>query len=82
MIDRMIPGWVKPVVLIAMLAPAALTAQDSGPKRWTVDDVMALKGVGEVAVSPDGKRIAYVVTEKNTEANVTNSDVWIVSATG
>ena len=58
-------------------------AQDNGgPKRWTVDDVMALKGVGDVAISPDGKRIAYVVTERNTEANVTNSDVWVVSATG
>ena len=57
-------------------------AQDNGPKRWTVDDVMALKGVGDIAVSPDGKRIAYVVTERNTADNVTNSDVWIVSTTG
>jgi dipeptidyl aminopeptidase/acylaminoacyl peptidase len=61
---------------------ARLAAQDGGPKRWTVNDVMAVKGVGEVAVSPDGKRIAYVVTERNTETNVTNSDVWVVSVTG
>ena len=66
-----------------LVATALVGAQENGaPKRWTVDDVMDLKGVGEVAVSPDGKRIAYVVTERNTEANVTNSDVWIVSATG
>jgi dipeptidyl aminopeptidase/acylaminoacyl peptidase len=43
---------------------------------------MAVKGVGDIAVSPDGKRIAYVVTERNTETNVSNSDVWIVSVTG
>jgi dipeptidyl aminopeptidase/acylaminoacyl peptidase len=69
---------------VALFVPAALlAAQDNGdPKRWTVDDVMALKGVGELAVSPDGKRIAYVVTERNLDANVTNSDVWIVSVTG
>jgi hypothetical protein len=68
------------LALLAVVQPVA--GQNGDPKRWTVDDAMALKGVGEVAVSPDGKRIAYVVTERNTEANVTNSDVWIVSATG
>jgi dipeptidyl aminopeptidase/acylaminoacyl peptidase len=83
MIDRLISRRAARVVMVALFAPIAiLRAQDGGPKRWTVDDVMALKGVSDVAVSPDGKRIAYVVTERNTEANVTNSDVWIVSATG
>lgn len=76
MIARLVVGS---VVFAATLAGA----QDNGtPKRWTVDDVMAVKGVGDIAVSPDGKRIAYVVTERNTETNVSNSDVWIVAATG
>lgn len=60
----------------------ALTAQDNGAKVWTVDDVIAVKGVSDIAISPDGKRIAYVVTERSLADNVTNSDVWIVSATG
>ena len=76
MIDRLVLGSL-------LVATTLAGAQDNGgPKRWTVDDVMALKGVGDVAVSPDGKRIAYVVTERNTETNVTNSDVWVVSVTG
>jgi dipeptidyl aminopeptidase/acylaminoacyl peptidase len=75
MIARLVSG--------SLLITAALAgAQDNGPKRWTVDDVMAVKGVGEIAISPDGKRIAYVVTERNITENVTNSDVWIVSTTG
>jgi dipeptidyl aminopeptidase/acylaminoacyl peptidase len=41
-----------------------------------------MKGVGEIAVSPDGRRIAYVVTERSVETNIANSDVWIVSVTG
>jgi dipeptidyl aminopeptidase/acylaminoacyl peptidase len=69
--------------LVALLTVAqSLTAQENGPKRWTVDDVLAVKGVSEVAVSPDGRRIAYVVTERSVEANVSNSDVWVVSAAG
>jgi dipeptidyl aminopeptidase/acylaminoacyl peptidase len=67
----------------SLLATSTLVAaQDNGPKRWTVDDVMSIKGVGDIAISPDGKRIAYVVTERNTADNVNNSDVWIVSTTG
>lgn len=68
------------VALGALLIPGMVMAQGNRP--WTVDDVMAMKSVGEVAVSPDGRRIAYVVTERLLESNVTNSDVWVVSATG
>ena len=82
MIARWISGRAARVLIVASIASTRLAAQDGGPKRWTVNDVMAVKGVGEVAVSPDGKRIAYVVTERNTETNVTNSDVWVVSVTG
>ena len=67
--------------LLVSIAPL-LAAQNAGPGRWTVDDVMALKGVGEVAVSPDGRRVAYVVTERSVENNVSNSDVWVVPVGG
>lgn len=70
-------------LLLALILPArGMAAQGAAPKPWTVDDVMALKGVGEVAVSPDGKRVAYVVTERSIETNATNSDIWVVSAAG
>jgi dipeptidyl aminopeptidase/acylaminoacyl peptidase len=68
-----------PVLLFALALTAS--AQD-GQRRWTVDDVLAVKGVGEVAVSPDGRRIAYVVTERSVDNNVANSDIWIVSTAG
>lgn len=72
----------RSVCVSVLVATGVASAQDNGPKRWTVDDVLAVKGVGDVAVSPDGKRIAYVVTERNVESNVNNSDVWVVSVTG
>jgi dipeptidyl aminopeptidase/acylaminoacyl peptidase len=83
MIDCLKSRRVMRASLAVLMFPAVLSAQDNGGlKRWTVDDVLAMKGVSDIAVSPDGKRIAYVVTERNTETNVSNSDVWIVSATG
>lgn len=65
-----------------LYAAPVLHAQDAGPKRWTVDDVIGVKGVSDIAISPDGKRIAYVVTERSLADNVSNSDVWVVSVTG
>jgi dipeptidyl aminopeptidase/acylaminoacyl peptidase len=82
MIARSILSRAACALVVALLIAPKLAAQDGGPKRWTVDDVIALKGVGDVAVSPDGKRIAYVVTQRSLDSNVTNSDVWVVSVTG
>jgi hypothetical protein len=52
MIARWIPSRVLPALLVALLAATKVGAQDGGPKKWTVDDLMALKGVGDIAV-PD-----------------------------
>ena len=82
MIARLLSRRALRALVAASVTVAPLHAQDAGPKKWTVDDVMALKSVSEVAVSPDGKRIAYVVTERNLESNVSNSDIWVVSTAG
>lgn len=48
--------------LIFSLPVQALSLRDE-PKAWTPELSMKLKGVGAVRVSPDGKRVAYVVTQ-------------------
>ena len=63
MIARWISGRAARVLIVASIAATRLGAQDGGPKRWTVDDVMALKGVGEVAVSPDGRFVYQSVRQ-------------------
>ena len=68
--------------LVILAAPSAAQGQGGEPRRWTVDDVLAMKTVSDVAISPDGKRVAYVVTTLDREQNVTNSDVWVVSTEG
>lgn len=81
MSSRLLISSSSAAAFVLFVVPA-LTAQDNGAKVWTVDDVIAVKGVSDIAISPDGKRIAYVVTERSLADNVTNSDVWIVSVTG
>jgi dipeptidyl aminopeptidase/acylaminoacyl peptidase len=48
----------------------------------TVEDVLAVKSVGDVAISPDGRWVAYVLTERDVEMNGTRSDIWLVSSEG
>lgn len=48
----------------------------------TVEDALALKTVGNVRVSPDGRWVAYVVTVRDMERNVNDTDVWVVATAG
>ena len=48
----------------------------------TVDDLLAVKSVSDPQVSPDGKLVAYVVSEIDRAANKANADVWLVPTTG
>src|SRR5256885_12202510 len=50
----------------------------AGDKPWTSDDILALKTVSDPEVSPDGRWVAYVVSELNDEKNDYQTDVWLV----
>jgi dipeptidyl aminopeptidase/acylaminoacyl peptidase len=72
------------------LAPASLAlvalfiahADASAQRQITVDDVLAFRSVSDVAISPDGQWIAYVVAWRDREANLNRSAIWIASANG
>lgn len=46
------------------------------------DDMMQMRRVADPQVSPDGRWVAYSVTEVDKAKNIRNSDIWIVPATG
>jgi dipeptidyl aminopeptidase/acylaminoacyl peptidase len=67
---------------LALLAMLAVPAAAQQRRAMTPDDVMAMKGVGDAQVSPDGKWVAYVVTAANLKESAFNSDIWLVPAAG
>jgi dipeptidyl aminopeptidase/acylaminoacyl peptidase len=67
-------------LMICMVLAPALCAWAARP--MTVDDFLAVKGVSDPQVSPDGKWVVYVVAELDREAGKTNSDLWIVPVAG
>jgi len=51
-------------------------------RAMTFEDVLAVKSVSDVQVSPDGKWVIYVVTSADMKENANDADVWLVSTAG
>ena len=62
------------------MAHGPVWAQGRRPIRF--EDQMAMKRVGDGQISPDGKRVAYVVTSVDVEANRGKRSIWIVPTGG
>ena len=48
----------------------------------TFEDMMAIKRLGDTAVSPDGKWLAYSVTTVNLDQNTKTSELWLQEIEG
>ncbi|MGA8731373.1 MAG: S9 family peptidase [Terracidiphilus sp.] len=65
------------------LAVPFLSGQTAQPKRpMTFEDMMQMKRLGETAVSPDGKWLAYSVTTVNLDQNTKTAELWVQAISG
>jgi dipeptidyl aminopeptidase/acylaminoacyl peptidase len=72
---------VLPVLGWALLV--MMDAQSAEPTHpFTVHDLLAMDRISSPRVSPDGKRIVFVVRVTDLEANKGRNDLWIVDADG
>ncbi len=75
-----------PLTAAALLLAAAshlapgLAAQSRRPLE--IEDYYRLKSVGSPALSPDGSRVAFVVTSVLEDENGHHSEIWIADADG
>src|SRR4051794_24647707 len=56
-----------------------LPGQAADKRSVTVDDLMKIRNVGEIRVTPDGSAVAYVLTVLDEEKNKYDSDIWLVN---
>jgi dipeptidyl aminopeptidase/acylaminoacyl peptidase len=63
---------------------AVFAARYAAAATWTPDQMLRVKGVADVQVSPDGLRVAFTVTEHVIEAQTSEplSEIWIAEADG
>ncbi len=72
-------------VVLSLLAlfffSSKANAQD-GKKALTIDDILNLKTVSEVQISPDGKWVAYTVSENDLKKDTSVKRVYMVPMAG
>ncbi len=66
------------LMIVASCAGPALAAG----RAMTVDDLLAVKGVSDPQVSPDGKLVVYVVSELDRATEKSNSDLYLIPSGG
>jgi dipeptidyl aminopeptidase/acylaminoacyl peptidase len=70
----------KSALLLAVFLSASCACAQKHP--LTFEDMMAMKRLGDTAVSPDSKWLAYAVTTVNLEANATTSALFLQPIAG
>jgi dipeptidyl aminopeptidase/acylaminoacyl peptidase len=68
--------------LLAMLFVFALAITATAQKRMTIEDALAMKNVGGPQISPDGKRIAYTISEWDKKENRRVSHIYLMATSG
>ena len=68
------------VLLCAAVLPGR--AAEAQTRPVTVDDLMRLRSISDVRISPDGQRVAYVVSQPSVEKNAHEAVLYVVPAAG
>jgi dipeptidyl aminopeptidase/acylaminoacyl peptidase len=55
-------------------------AANAGAKPFSVQDLVRLARISDIAVSPDGKQIAYTLRSTDMEANKGREGVWLIGS--
>ena len=69
---------------LALFCAAFMTGRslEAQGRLVTVDDLMRLRSIPDVRISPDGQRVAYVVSQPSVEKNVHEATLYVVPALG
>jgi dipeptidyl aminopeptidase/acylaminoacyl peptidase len=76
------PGRVVTMVGVALFVSASMASAQPARRAITLDDLHAIKAVGDPQRSPDGKWVAYTVGTVDVEKDKRDSDIWMVSWDG
>lgn len=71
------------VILALILCAVLVLNAQTTPRVPTIDDLLTIKSAGGPRISPDGKWVAYTVSETNFKADAYVTQIWMAeSATG
>ncbi len=68
--------------LIALPAAGIAAARAAESHPLTIHDMLAMDRISDPKASPDGKRIVFVLSRTDLEANKRRTDLWLVGTDG
>ena len=76
------PASLIAAILIFVLLPFAAARGQTAKKPLTLEEMISLKSIGTVAISPSGRMVAFDVTSVDWPRNTFKSDVWLADTAG
>ncbi len=67
---------------VLTICTSAFVLSAATPRSLTFEDLIKIRRLSDLQLSPRGDLLAFVVTEFDKAANKGNSDIWIVSVDG
>ncbi len=67
---------------LSFVAALGVSAQSPTGRPLAIEDYYRMKNVGSPDMSPDGRWVAFDVTQRVETTNGTDSEVWLVSTDG
>jgi len=67
------------IFILVSLLPAVAAGQ-GGRRIPTIDDLLLVKSAGGATISPDGKWVAYTVTETDFKQDAYVTQIWLADA--
>ena len=71
----------KKLFFIIIITLVAITVFPQ-KKAFTIEDVYKIKGVSSLSISPDGSKIAFVVSESNLEEVSSTTNIYLMNPDG
>jgi len=69
-------------IIVSALMCLGATAWAEPRRAITFDDFIKLRRVSDPRLSPDGRRVAFVVATFDKDKNTRNDDIWVVDVAG
>jgi len=69
-------------VVVSLVLAGTLSAQAPPGRALAIEDYYRIKTVGDVSISPDGKRVAYAVSSRIEDDNTNAIETFVVNADG
>lgn len=72
----------RPMIALVLWMTMVVPVVAADPHPFTVHDMLAMERISDHHVSPDGKRIVFVLRTTDLEANRGRTDLWLVGVDG